>query len=136
VRRINADMMKQFVAVCALAALMLSGCAKGGSGANGTATKGLITDSASNGLKVTPSAANALGDAAHGREIFAANCASCHGVNAQGGVGPNLHGEKRRKDYQQAIAWIKNPAPPMTKLYPSPLSDSDVADVAAYVQTL
>lgn len=51
-------------------------------------------------------------------------------------MGPNLHGEKKRKDYQRTIAWIKNPQPPMSKLYPSPLSDQDVADVAAYVQSL
>jgi len=100
------------------------------------AVKGPITDSASNGLKHTPAPAGAVGDAVHGKQIFAQNCASCHGVNAQGGMGPNLHGEKKRKDYQETITWVKNPAPPMTKLYPSPLSDSDVADVAAYVQSL
>jgi mono/diheme cytochrome c family protein len=130
----SGDMMK-LVSVCVFTVLLISGCAKGTSEADSTATKGPITDSASNGLKA-PVAVHAMGEAAHGREIFAANCASCHGANAQGGMGPNLHGEKRRKNYQQAIAWIKNPAPPMTKLYPSPLSDSDVADVAAYVQTL
>jgi alcohol dehydrogenase (cytochrome c) len=131
----SADMMK-CVSVCVLTVLLISGCAKGASEAGSTATKGPITDSASNGLKQAPAGVHAMGDAAHGREIFAANCASCHGVNAQGGMGPNLHGEKKRKNYQQAITWIKNPVPPMTKLYPSPLSDSDVADVAAYVQTL
>jgi len=122
-----------------------SGCAKGGSSedaasqatAAATATGGPITDSASNGLKqMSAQAGGEKGDPAHGKQIFAQNCASCHGVNAQGGVGPNLHGEKKRKDYQQTIAWIKDPKPPMPKLYPMPLSEGDVADVAAYVQTL
>jgi ubiquinol-cytochrome c reductase cytochrome c subunit len=123
-------------AACALVALLISGCAKGGSEADSSATKGPITDTASNGLKQNPVAANAMGDAVHGKEMYAQNCASCHGVNAQGGMGPNLHHEKARKNYQATIAWIKNPQPPMTKLYPAPLSESDVADVAAYVQTL
>lgn len=78
-----------------------------------------------------------MGDAAHGKQIFAANCASCHGATGtEGGVGPSLKGEKSRKNYQQAIAWIKNPQPPMPKLYPSPLSEKDVDDVAAFVETL
>jgi mono/diheme cytochrome c family protein len=77
------------------------------------------------------------GDAAHGKSIFAANCASCHGaVGTEGGVGPSLKNEKSRKDHPAAVAWIKNPQPPMPKLYPSPLSEKDVNDVAAYVETL
>jgi len=47
-----------------------------------------------------------------------------------------LKGEKSRKDYAAAVAWIKDPKPPMPKLYPAPLSESDVADVAAYVESL
>lgn len=121
---------------CTLIVLVLSGCSKGNSNASQAgSTSGPITDTGSNGLKST-GGTPAPGDPVHGKEIFAANCAACHGANAEGGVGPNLHGEKSRKDYQQTIAWIKNPQPPMAKLYPSPLSDSDVADVAAYVQSL
>ena len=79
----------------------------------------------------------AAGDAAHGKQIFAANCASCHGAaGTEGGVGPSLKNEKSRKNTAAAIAWIKNPQPPMPKLYPSPLSAKDVADVAAFVETL
>ena len=113
-------------------ALVISGCAKSGSSSD----KGPITDSASNGLKQAPAKANTPVDAGHGKQIFAQNCASCHGVKAEGGVGPSLRGEKKRKDYQQTIVWIKDPLPPMPKLYPSALSASDVADVAAFVQTL
>jgi mono/diheme cytochrome c family protein len=81
--------------------------------------------------------ATASGDAAHGKSIFAANCASCHGASGtEGGVGPSLKNEKSRKDLAAAIAWIKNPQPPMPKLYPSPLSEKDVTDVASYVETL
>jgi alcohol dehydrogenase (cytochrome c) len=78
----------------------------------------------------------AAADAAHGKSIYMQNCASCHGATANGGVGPALKGEKSRKNMAQAIAWIKHPQPPMPKLYPSPLSEKDVRDVAAYVESL
>jgi mono/diheme cytochrome c family protein len=75
-------------------------------------------------------------DAVHGRQVYTANCAACHGANAQGGVGPSLRGEKSRKNTAAAIAWIKNPLLPMPKLYPAVLSEKDVEDVAAYVESL
>jgi mono/diheme cytochrome c family protein len=81
-------------------------------------------------------ATSAAGDPGHGHQIYAANCAACHGANAQGGIGPVLTGEKTRKDTAAAIAWIKNPKLPMPKLYPSVLSEKDVQDVAAYVESL
>jgi mono/diheme cytochrome c family protein len=82
-------------------------------------------------------AAAPAGDAAHGKKLFAANCASCHGAHGtEGGVGPSLKGEKTKKNQAAAVAWIKNPAPPMPKLYPSPLSEKDVSDLAAYVESL
>ena len=72
-----------------------------------------------------------------GKTIFSANCATCHGATGtEGGVGPSLKNEKSRKNYAQTIAWIHNPTPPMPKLWPSPLNDKDVQDVAAYVQSL
>ena len=75
-------------------------------------------------------------DAIHGRQVYTANCAACHGANAQGGIGPSLRGEKSRKNTAAAIAWIKNPQLPMPKLYPAVLSEKDVDDVAAYVESL
>jgi ubiquinol-cytochrome c reductase cytochrome c subunit len=73
---------------------------------------------------------------AHGAEVFAANCAACHGASGGGGVGPSLKNEGTRKDTAAAIAFIKNPPPAMPKLYPSVLKDADVAAVAAYVESL
>jgi len=80
--------------------------------------------------------ASGAGDTAKGRQIYTANCAACHGANGQGGFGPSLRGEKSRKNTAAAIAWIKNPAPPMPKLYPSVLSEKDVENVAAYIESL
>ena len=75
-------------------------------------------------------------DAALGQQIFAQNCAVCHGPQGRGAEAPALKGEVSRKDLVQLEEWIKKPAPPMPTLYPKPLRDQDVADVAAYVESL
>jgi mono/diheme cytochrome c family protein len=81
--------------------------------------------------------AASMGDPKLGAKIFAANCAVCHGVAGKGGgIGPVLKGEHKRKNFRQAVAWIKNPTAPMPKLYPGVLSATDVNNVAAYVETL
>jgi len=36
-------------------------------------------------------------DIAMGKQLFAANCASCHGVDGSGQLGPNLHGVVQRR---------------------------------------
>jgi mono/diheme cytochrome c family protein len=112
------------------AALVVSGCAKPASSAD---------SSASAAAAAVPASAHvaAAGDPAKGALIFATNCAACHGTKgAGGGVGPALIGERKRKSTSAAVAWIENPQPPMPKLYPAPLSQSDVANVAAYVESL
>jgi mono/diheme cytochrome c family protein len=77
------------------------------------------------------------GDTAAGKLVFNTNCATCHGTDGRaGGVGPPLIDESRRQDLEQTIVWIENPFPPMPALYPSPLSEREVEDVAAYVQTI
>jgi mono/diheme cytochrome c family protein len=127
------------LAACAIAGLLVSGCAKtaaSGEGADAKST-GPITDSDSSGLKPTAEPSTTMGDASKGATIFSANCSSCHGAaGAGGGIGPVLKGEKSRKDYAAAIAWIKNPQPPMPKLFPATLSETDVEDVASYVESL
>ena len=85
----------------------------------------------------TAKASAVAGNQGRGADIFRANCAVCHAVTgAAAGVGPVLERESKRKNYEQTVAWIKQPDPPMPKLYPAPLSEKDVADVAAYVQSL
>lgn len=83
-----------------------------------------------------PAVGDAPADAVHGKAIFAQNCSACHGAQGQGGMGPSLVDESSRKNTEQAVSWIENPAAPMPKLYPSTLSAKDVRDVAAYVESL
>ena len=133
--------------------LIASGCSnnKGGSDQSTTSTTTTTTTAStapapdasaaattsSSTTTTTTTTSTAQGDPAKGKQVFAANCASCHGATGtEGGVGPSLKNEKSRKNYDQTVAWIKNPQPPMPKLFPSPLSEADVDNVAAYVQTL
>jgi cbb3-type cytochrome c oxidase subunit III len=81
-------------------------------------------------------AAATSGDLVNGQKIYVANCASCHGASGEGGVGPQMRGLNQRKSIAGTILWIKNPILPMPKLYPKPLSDKDVDDVSAFVETL
>jgi mono/diheme cytochrome c family protein len=94
----------------------------------------LAISSSSNQASATQHSGNA--DPAHGKQLFAANCSGCHGASGEGGAGPSLHGERGHKNLTQVAAFVKDPQPPMPKLYPTPLSDADVRDVAAYVESL
>jgi mono/diheme cytochrome c family protein len=81
--------------------------------------------------------ATAARSADSGNNLFAENCASCHGAHGSGGgIGPSLLGEHARKSRTALVAWIKNPQPPLPRLYPSPLTEQDVEDVASYVASL
>jgi mono/diheme cytochrome c family protein len=113
------------LAVTVAAVTLATGCAKKAH-----------TGDASGGSAATGPTALAGPDLDRGKQIYLQNCAACHGASGEGGVGPALKGEHTRKDREQAIAWIKDPQPPMPKLYPAPLSDRDVANVAAYVESL
>ncbi|TAM57807.1 c-type cytochrome [bacterium] len=73
----------------------------------------------------------------NGKKIYAANCASCHGAKGEGGVGPSLRGDLKtpvmKRTKKAVVAWIRDPKPPMPKLYPGTLKAKDVDDVAGYV---
>ena len=74
---------------------------------------------------------------AHGRSVYLAQCAACHGRDGTGGqVGPALRGERARRSDASIRAIVLNPEPPMPKLYPARLTETDVRDVSAYVEAL
>jgi mono/diheme cytochrome c family protein len=126
-----------FAAAAALVALSAAGCAKGSDQSSSSTTTTTTSGATSAPAATTGAMSVAPGDAAHGKTIFGARCATCHGAGGEGGgVGPSLKNEKSRKNFDKTVAWIKNPQPPMPKLFPDPLSAKDVDDVAAYVQTL
>jgi alcohol dehydrogenase (cytochrome c) len=102
-------------------------------------TTGLPSDYVVKSLAVVePEAAAAAADPHRGKRLFGQFCVACHGTHGEGvpGAGATVQNEAERKSHMQVIAWIKDPAPPMPKLYPAPLSASDVEAVASYLETL
>ncbi|WP_322757458.1 cytochrome c [Synechococcus sp. CBW1107] len=74
------------------------------------------------------------GSAGNGGRLFRLNCAGCHGLAAQGLVGPNLHGVDRRKSDRQLIEQVvSGRTPPMPRFQPDPQA---MADLLAFLHTL
>jgi mono/diheme cytochrome c family protein/uncharacterized membrane protein len=94
-------------------------------------------------IAVLPSGASAAqpaGDADAGRGVFAANCAMCHGADATGmmGMHPAPRGAVERLTFEGVDVTIRNgrqTMPPMPA-FGDRLSDEDVADIIAYLDTL
>lgn len=123
------DIARSFAVVSAMALAIASGCSK----SEKAATDAHATTTTTQLTRMS----NTLGNVDRGKIVFHQNCSVCHGASGtEGGVGPSLRDEKTRKNYDMTLAWIKDPAPPMPKLFPSPLSEQEVDDVAAYVQSL
>ena len=77
------------------------------------------------------------GDRTKGALLFAAHCERCHGVRGTGSdSAPALKNQKTRQAAVATSYWIKSPQPPMPKLYPATISDRDVADIVAYLESL
>ncbi len=91
-----------------------------------------------------------LGNAAHGKELFDDNCASCHNIHKVM-VGPALKGILERRKMNWIIRWVRNPAQmvaskdpyamKLAKEYESAgimtgfgaLKKKDIEDIMAYV---
>lgn len=74
------------------------------------------------------------GDAVQGHAIFLMNCAGCHGVQADGRVGPSLIDVSNRKSKVSIIQQvISGKTPPMPQFQPSP---QEMADLLSYLTSL
>jgi cytochrome c oxidase cbb3-type subunit III len=73
-------------------------------------------------------------DIVMGKQLFAGNCAGCHGFDGGGQLGPNLHGVAERKGDAGVFAVIRNGQggmPPQMSL-----NDQRAWQVVAFVRTL
>jgi mono/diheme cytochrome c family protein len=69
-----------------------------------------------------------------GQTIFQLNCAGCHGVTADGLVGPDLHKVSSRKSSSRIIHQvISGETPPMPQFQPS---SQEMADLLEYLKGL
>ena len=74
------------------------------------------------------------GNAAQGRHLFLMNCAHCHGDDAHGDEGPDLHNLHRSnaRIHEVITVGIKGEMPSFGKK----LADPDVRQLIAYLRTL
>jgi cytochrome c2 len=85
-------------------------------------------------------AAQATGDAAHGKEIYTAQkCQMCHAVAGAGNKAHPLDGVGSKLSAEDMKKWIVTPkqmkADTKMKAYPN-LAEKDVNDLVAYLMTL
>lgn len=75
-----------------------------------------------------------VGNRSRGREIFQLNCATCHGLDQAGVVGPDLHSVSERKSRLALIQQvISGKTPPMPQFQPN---EKDMADLLSFLETL
>ena len=74
------------------------------------------------------------GKISKGRDIFQINCAACHGVTADGNVGPSLRNIARRKSKIDLINQVvSGNTPPMPKFKPT---SQEMADLLSYLEQI
>ncbi len=74
------------------------------------------------------------GEVSRGEAIFEINCAGCHGLDADGIVGPSLrHVQKHKSKISLIQQVISGKTPPMPKFQPSP---QEMADLLSYLEAL
>ena len=81
----------------------------------------------------------AKGDAARGKQLYAANgCGYCHGTVGQGGGGrgPGLRIAQQPIPFAAFLNQLRQPANDMPVYVETVLSAQDVADIFAYIQAL
>jgi len=77
------------------------------------------------------------GDVAKGKALFGANCSTCHEVTDEEKVGPGLKGVSKKYDpaaLRRRIQEGGDMMPPVAST--NGLSEQDVSDIIAYLQTL
>jgi quinohemoprotein ethanol dehydrogenase len=103
--------------------------------AMGAVTALVLTDNASNADSKVASGSDLTASEAHGRQLFATTCATCHTLAASravGRVGPNLDAVAPSK--QLVATFIRNGSASANGLMPAGLyHGTDLEDVAAYV---
>ncbi len=108
--------------------LVVAACSSGGS-------TGSTTGAASSGK---PSASTSSGDGSKGKAVYDANCAACHGKNAEGLVGPDLRKIGSKYDKAYLTKWIKDPESVKagTSMPKVPLNDKELEEVVEFLLTL
>jgi alcohol dehydrogenase (cytochrome c) len=90
-------------------------------------------DAAATPTKSAASRPVASGKIEMGKNLYAENCAGCHGGDRSGGAGPALTRLHTRLSVEKTIHVIQHPKGVMPALYPSLLSATDVREIAMFL---
>ena len=91
-------------------------------------------NSAKEAAHASPADKLTAADIAQGKQIFAAQCAGCHGFDGSGQLGPNLHGVEARRGDAGIFSVIRNGTGAMPPVMS--LNDQRVWQVVGFVRTL
>jgi alcohol dehydrogenase (cytochrome c) len=69
-----------------------------------------------------------------GRTLYSQVCVSCHGANGDMIADHRLSTLKARRDMASTVSYIKDPQPPMPKLFPQLIDEPSVVAVAQYIR--
>ena len=70
-----------------------------------------------------------------GGDLYAQNCAACHGADGKGGIGKELHSIYDTTSLKETVSLIERPiGVVMPRFYPSVLNETQVQQVAAYIR--
>lgn len=72
-----------------------------------------------------------VGDATAGADVYASNCAGCHGASGEGGSGPAMTDEVPEKSDEELEGIITNGVGSMPGF---DLAEQDMADLVAYLR--
>lgn len=70
---------------------------------------------------------------ANGRKLYGQVCTSCHGPDGNLIADKKLGNLKARLSLEETVRYIKDPKPPMPKLFPDLINEQSVVDVASFV---
>jgi alcohol dehydrogenase (cytochrome c) len=70
---------------------------------------------------------------ASGRKLYSQVCVSCHGTDGNMIADHKLSDLASRRDLAATVAYLKDPKPPMPKIYPDLLNEQNVQDLATYL---
>jgi len=70
---------------------------------------------------------------ARGHKVYEQVCASCHGPDGKLVAGHDLGTLASRRDRADTMAYVKDPRPPMPKLFPNLLDEQSLRDVTSYI---
>ncbi|HXR35333.1 MAG TPA: cytochrome c [Candidatus Binataceae bacterium] len=101
-----------------------------------SASRGAVAQATSAAPKADkPAAAAPAGNVQNGMKLFAADgCYECHGRAAQGGVGPRLG--PHPLPLAAIITYIRQPTAEMPPYTAKVISDAEIADIYAFLQSI